>query len=197
VERSLLESLSDEQLVTLSCSDPGGVESRRAAEVLLLRWRERLYRWCFRMVGDPERALDLTQECLVRAHRGLPSFAGRAAFSSWLFAIARNRCLSALRERPLRHDPDVDVEELTTLRIGPEEEAEHRVGLERTMRAMEECLGPLERQALWLRAYEGVPVDEITRLLGLEGSSGARGVLQSARRKLRAALGGSVEEDAR
>jgi RNA polymerase sigma-70 factor, ECF subfamily len=195
VDRLLLESLSDEQLVSLACSDPGRGESRQAAEALLLRWRERLYRWCFRMVGDPERALDLTQECLVRAYRGLPSFAGRAAFSSWLFAIARNRCLSALRERPLRHDPEVDVEELTTPRVGPEEEAEHRVGLERTLRAMESCLSPLERQALWLRAREGVPVGEITRLLGLESASGARGLLQGARRKLRAALGGAIVED--
>ena len=194
MERSDLEALSDERLVLLARSDPEGSEGRRAAETLLLRWRERLYLWCFRMVRDPDRALDLTQECLIRAYRGLPSFASRAAFSSWLFAIARNRCLSALRERPLRHDPEVDVEGLTALQSGPEETAEHRVALERVMHAMEVALVPLERSALWLRAYEGMQVEEITRLLGLDGPSGARGVLQSARRKLRAALGGAVEE---
>jgi len=197
LERMSHESLSDEQLVLLTRSDSGSSQGRMAAEALLLRWRERLYLWCFRMVRDRERALDLTQECLIRAYRGLPSFGDRAAFSSWLFAIARNRCLSALRGRPLRHDQDVDVEGLTALQCGPEETAEHRVELERTMRAMERSLAPLERQVLWLRAYEGMQVEEITRLLGLDGPSGARGVLQRARRKLRAALGESVEEDQR
>jgi RNA polymerase sigma-70 factor, ECF subfamily len=197
LEQTSLEGLSDEQLVRLTRSDLASSQGRRAAEALLMRWRERLYLWCFRLVRDRERALDLTQECLIRAYRGLPSFGERAAFSSWLFAIARNRCLSALRERPLRHDPDIDVGGLTALQCGPEETAEHRVDLERVMRTMEDALAPLERQALWLRAYEGMQVEEITRLLGLDGPSGARGLLQRARRKLRAALGESIEEEER
>jgi len=49
-------------------------------------------------------------------------------------------------------------------------------------------LSPLELQAIWLRCFEGLPVPEITRLLGLTHASGARSVLQSAREKLRAAL---------
>src|SRR4029079_14118106 len=49
-------------------------------------------------------------------------------------------------------------------------------------------LSPLELQAIWLRCFEGLPVPEITRLLGLTHASGARSVLQSAREKLRARL---------
>ena len=45
-----------------------------------------------------------------------------------------------------------------------------------------------EQKAIWLRCFERVPIDEITRLLGIEASTGARGVLQRARRKLRTAL---------
>lgn len=180
---------SDDELVRRAQAAPGTPEGRRAAEALLLRWRERLYLWCFRMVRDHERALDLTQECLVRAWRGLPAFESRSAVSSWLFAIARNACRSALRKRPLRHDPDVEMEEMSDLLAGPEDTAEHRVRLEQVLAAMQEALSPPEREALWLRAYEGLHVDEITRLLGLDGASGARSLLQSARRKLRAALG--------
>jgi DNA-directed RNA polymerase specialized sigma24 family protein len=47
---------------------------------------------------------------------------------------------------------------------------------------------------LWLRCFEKVPVDEITRMLGITEASGARGVLQRARRRLRAAL---AEDDRR
>ena len=41
---------------------------------------------------------------------------------------------------------------------------------------------------MWLRAYEGMSVEDITRMMKLNGASGARGLLQTARRKLRAAL---------
>ena len=45
-----------------------------------------------------------------------------------------------------------------------------------------------EQEAIYLRCFERLPVDEITSLLSITGASGARGLLQSARRKLRAAL---------
>jgi len=86
------------------------------------------------------------------------------------------------------------MEELTDPLSGPEETAESRVRLERVLAAMNAALTPLERQALWLRANEGLQVDEITHLLGLDGASGARSILQSARRKLRLALGERMEE---
>jgi RNA polymerase sigma-70 factor (ECF subfamily) len=193
VGRSTIESLTDEELVFAYQQSPASEPGRRAASALLMRWRERLYLWCWRMVRDRELALDLTQECLVRAYRGLPDFESRSAVSSWLFAIARNRCRSAMRARPLRRDPDVDMDELDDLVTGPEETTEHRMRLERVLGAMERALDPLERRALWLRAHEGMGVDEITQVLGLGGSSGARSVLQSARRKLRASLVGSEE----
>jgi DNA-directed RNA polymerase specialized sigma24 family protein len=53
---------------------------------------------------------------------------------------------------------------------------------------LRESLSPVEQQAIWLRCFERLPVDEVTRLLGLTTASGARSVLQSAREKLRRAL---------
>jgi len=52
----------------------------------------------------------------------------------------------------------------------------------------------LAREALWLRCFEHMPVDEIGRVMRLENASGARGLLQRARRKLRAALAQRVSE---
>ena len=51
-----------------------------------------------------------------------------------------------------------------------------------------DCLDGVERQALRLRCFERMPVDAITTALDLKESTGARAVLQRARRKLRAAL---------
>jgi RNA polymerase sigma-70 factor, ECF subfamily len=49
------------------------------------------------MVREHEQALDLAQEALLGAYRGLVSFEGRSGFASWLFVIARNCCLAVLR----------------------------------------------------------------------------------------------------
>jgi len=46
----------------------------------------------------------------------------------------------------------------------------------------------MEQKAIWLRCFERLPIDEITGMLGIEAKSGARGMLQTARRKLKAAL---------
>ncbi len=55
-------------------------------------------------------------------------------------------------------------------------------------------LDPSEEEAFWLRIVEGMSVDQITRTLRLKNASGARGILQSARRKLRRAWGDQVDD---
>ncbi len=178
----------DEALVRIVQSDPDGPAGRKAASVLLGRYRSRTYAWCFRHVRDHELALDLAQEALLSAWKALPRFVERARFSSWLFAIARNRCLTALRGRSLRRDEAVDPDELLHGGLDPVEELARRNEEEAVMDAIRDVLDAREQEVLWLRAVERVPVEDITRLMRLEGASGARGVLQTARRKLRAAL---------
>lgn len=179
----------DERLIALFQADPDGPGGRRAAGVLLDRWRNRIYLWCFRMLRDRESALDLTQDCLLRAYRALPRYDARGTVGAWLFTIARNRCLSTLRKRVLQRDEEADVESLMGAEPGVEQTHHQRERAERVIRAIEDVLDPLERQVMWLRVQEGLPVEEINRMLAIPSVSGARGVLQSARRKLRAELG--------
>lgn len=181
------EPESDEDLVREARQAPGTARGRLAASRLLARYQERVYLWCYRRVWDHDRALDLAQDVLLSAYRGLAGFRGSARFSSWLFAIARNRCLSQFRVPDWRRMEDVDLESLPGPAADPADEVTGREGEERLLALIREHLDPVEQDALWLRCSEGLPVDEITRLLGTRQASGARGVLQSARRKLRAA----------
>jgi RNA polymerase sigma-70 factor (TIGR02960 family) len=57
---------------------------------------------CYRIVGSVQDAEDLVQETLLAAWRGLDGFEGRASLRSWLYRIATNRCLNALRDRGRR-----------------------------------------------------------------------------------------------
>ncbi len=159
-----------------------------AAAELLGRYQRSVYLWCFRYVNDHEKALDLSQDVFLSVLQGLEAFAGRSRFSSWLFSITRNRCLNEVQRVDLLRDEGPDLERVPDRIAGPDREFEQREGEEKVLRLLRTTLGPQEQKAIWLRCYERLPIDEITKILGIEASSGARGMLQTARRKLRAAL---------
>jgi len=68
-----------------------------AFEGLLDRYQNKVYRLAFSLTRDRARAEDLAQDAFVKVWRALPRFDGRASLSTWLYAIARNTCLSGLR----------------------------------------------------------------------------------------------------
>jgi len=179
----------DESLVLTFQQDPGGAAGREAATRLLARWQSRVYVWAYRFAGEREQALDLAQECLMKAYRALPGYQPRGRFSAWMFTIVHNTCRDFARGRQrLRRDDEVDPDTMPAGGRSPEQWLEDRDDQHRILALMRDALEPHERMALWMRVHDEMSVDEITRMLGLDGASGARGVLQSARRKLRAAL---------
>ncbi len=177
---------SDGELVREARRDPGSDRARQAADTLFSRYRTRAYLWCFRVVRDHDHALDLAQDALFSAWKGLPGFDERSQFSSWLFAIVRNRCLTAVRKRANVRDESVDPDDLLADGRDPLDVLADQQEEGAVLEAIRTLLDPVEQEALWLRAVEKLPVDEITRVLGLRSASGARGVLQAARRKLKA-----------
>lgn len=179
------EALSDEELVRIAQAAPDTLEGRRATSDLFRRYEGRLYSWCYLQVRDRERALDLMQESCLAALRALPRFEGRSRFSSWLFAIARYQFLGSLRAAKLPIDPEVEMDRLPAIVPLVEDDYIRREGHTRLMALVEQTLEPLEHLALWLRCMDSMSVGEITRRLGLDSKSGARGLLQTARRKLR------------
>ena len=153
---------------------------------LFLIHRDRIKHLCLRMVKDPARAEELVQETLLTAYKKLPEFEGNARFGTWIFSIARNLCLNAVRRRAdlLTEDGVLDAED-------PSIDVVARLGIEERslwlQRAASVALNPIEQEAVYLRYVEGMPQDAITEALGLDGT-GARGLLQRCRRKLQREL---------
>lgn len=188
VDPSLGGGDTDRELVLAFQRGPDSEAGREAASRLLARYRQRVLVWCWRVVGDREDALDAAQEVLLSAYNRLGDYDHDGRFGAWLFTIARNRCLSELRRRRTPLDEGAVIELVADSAPAPDEDLERRLAAEDLLGLVRDALTPEEGTAVWLRCYEGLPVDVITQRLALDQKTGARGLLQRARRKLRAAL---------
>ena len=82
---------------------------------LVDRYKHRVHWMVRRMIGAGE-AEDLTQEVFLRAYQALPRFRGESKFSTWLYRIARNLCLSELRKAG-RHGEQLALDDESEERI--------------------------------------------------------------------------------
>ena len=73
-----------------------------ALEELYKRHKDKVYALALRLTNNVQDAEDIVQDVFVQVHRKLNSFRGDAAFSSWLYRIATNISMSALRQRQRR-----------------------------------------------------------------------------------------------
>jgi RNA polymerase sigma-70 factor, ECF subfamily len=85
----------------------------RAFGALLQRYEGKIYGLCCALLRDRAHAEDAAQESLVRIWKALDGYDGRASLSSWIYAITRNRCLTALERRRVMNslsDSEVETE---------------------------------------------------------------------------------------
>lgn len=84
---------------TIRAAADGDVD---AFAMIVRQYEQPVWRFVCRLVGDRTLAEDLTQEAFLRAYRSLDTFRFQSRFSTWLFRIARNAAIDALRRRERR-----------------------------------------------------------------------------------------------
>lgn len=180
-------SSDDGELLRVAQRDGDPARRHAASAELLLRYRDAVYAWCLRYTRDHERALDLSQDVMVTAWEKIGSFEGRSKFSSWLFAVTRNRCIDSSRRVDVLADESI-TEAHPDPALPHDESVLGALDEDRLLALIRRELDADEQKAIWLRCIERMPVEEITGVLNVSGESGARALLQRARRKLRAAM---------
>ncbi len=166
-----------------------------AFEQLVRAYQKQVYNLTLRMSGNPEDALDLSQEAFLRAWRGLGAYRFGASFSTWLYRLTSNVCIDFLRRQqrekvvPLQFTDDEEKERELALpdpAPGPEEQLMAGWDRRQVQAALEE-LEPEYRAALTLRVLQERSYAEIAEILGIrEGTVKSR--IARAREKMRAAL---------
>jgi len=146
---------------------------KRAFDLLVLRYQQKLVKLISRYVRDPQEAQDVAQEAFIKAYRATPGFRGESSFYTWLYRIgvntAKNHLVAQGRRPP---DSDVDAQDAerfdidTMLREQDTPEAEaYRDEVERTVvEAIAELPEEL-RTAVTLRELEGLSYQEIAEVM--------------------------------
>ena len=157
--------------------------SQSAFEQILRRYQRPILSLLVRLTGDPALAEDLAQETFVKAFRNLAAFDSKRRLSSWLFRIAHNTGIDALRKsRPVTVDLDAG-EPFAELAAPAAADPVERRALGRAIQAALAELRPDQRTAVVLRYESGLSFEEIGHVLGIPEST-ARSHVHRARRDL-------------
>ena len=170
-----------------------------AFAALVEHTQTKVYNLALRLSGSAEDAADLTQEAYLNAWRGLSSFQGESAFSTWLYRLTTNVCIDFLRRERRRQtiagavsldDSEVDYANLVPDRApSPHEILEGRELKAAISRGLRQ-LSDEHRQVLVLREGTGGSYAEIAAVLGVE-----EGTVKSRIARARLALRNILRSD--
>jgi RNA polymerase sigma-70 factor (TIGR02960 family) len=170
-------------------------------------YRRELQVHCYRLLGSLTDAEDMLQETLLAAWRGLPGFEGRASVRAWLYRIATNRCLNAMRAanrrvpaeptppfqppEPSRRSeitwlqpyPDILLDGIADTTPGPEIRYQTTEAVELAFVAALQRMPPRQAATLVLRDVLGFPAGEVAGMLDTTPTA-IKGALQRARAAL-------------
>lgn len=172
---------------------------------LVERFQTRLVAVMHHLVGNADEAEDLAQEVFLRVYRTRHTYTPQAKFSTWLFTIANNLALNALRDRKRRPVLPLEVHDCGPLgprpaqtivpaRDDPPNQNLHHQELAAVVRAALDSLNERQRMAIILNKFEDMNYAEIAGVMGLSVKA-IKSLLCRARARLREALQGYIYMD--
>ncbi|MBY7141845.1 RNA polymerase sigma factor SigW [Virgibacillus sp. NKC19-3] len=146
-----------------------------AFEDVIAFYQDKIYRHCFRMIGNAHEAEDIAQEAFIRAYINIHSFDDRRKFSTWLYRIATNVTIDHIRKRKPDYFLDDKIKGTEGLDMysrlisntpSPGEEAESRE-LQRYIHQEITRLPPKYRSIIILRYIEEFSLQEISNTMDI------------------------------
>lgn len=189
--------LTDEELVRQIL---GGDEAR--FEELVRRHQKPIVNFIYRMVGDFDLALDMSQEVFIRVHQALDRFDPKFKFTTWIYRIASNCTIDRLRRRqpqtisldaPVPASDKVLKMQIASPNQNPAESLESREEMQRLEAAIR-ALPPGYRRLIVLRHVNSLRYEQIASVTGLPLGTVKNRIFR-ARAILRRAIGRPESHD--
>ena len=142
-----------------------------AFEELICAYEHRIYNIAYRMMGNPDDAMDVAQEALLKIYRSFKKFKNQSTFSTWIYRVTVNTCLDELRKKKkgfLLHLNDEegsgkDIMDSSSDSL-PEVSYERKERLKSLQKAILELV-PDYRSVIVLRDIQGFSYEEIAEIL--------------------------------
>ena len=157
---------SDEQLAVEAARERS---DGPAFTELASRFRERVWRICYRIMGHADDAADATQDVLVRMFLQRAHFEGRSLYSTWVHGIAVRTCLSLRRARGRRQRRVALIPELDLDTASDTTTTEPGTGLD--LERMLDSLSDVDRALLLMKHSENHNYQELSQMFGLSESA--------------------------
>ena len=162
------ERLGDQELVARAQAG-----DRRAFDLLVLKYQQKVAGLIGRYLRDPNEVQDVAQEAFIKAYRALGGFRGESAFYTWLYRIAINAAknhLASRGRRPPRDDMEMEVAEQLESggRLREMGTPENHLLSEEIAQTVQQALDDLPedlRTAIVLRELEGLSYEEIAEAM--------------------------------
>jgi RNA polymerase sigma-70 factor (ECF subfamily) len=142
-------------------------------EELVRRYQRPIAAYVYRMVGDYDSALDLTQEVFIKVYNSLTRYRSEFKFSTWIYRIAHNAAIDHLRRHSVREQSfvtgiDGERREITieSRRLTPEQESEKKEQRSE-IESVVQMLPAAYRELIVLRHSQDLSYDEIAEVTGL------------------------------
>lgn len=150
-------------------------KDEQAFEQLMLLHQKAVYNICYRMAGNAEDALDLSQEVFLKLWRTLEQYQFDAAFSTWLYRMTQNACIDFLRRQKRQQHASLTVsdDEAAGKELSVPDPAplpEDRVIFnekQEDIRTAMNALPPDFSEILELRVVRNLPYEQIAQIMGL------------------------------
>jgi len=165
--------------------------STAAFERLVQRYERLVYRVALGCVGDPDSALDVSQNVFLRVHAGLDGWRGEGELRSWIARVALNESMNWSRGERRHRAAGLD-DEPDSGHAPPQEAGLRRLEARQVVRRSLDALNPRQKLAVVLRYFEELPIRDIAA--ALECSEGvAKNVLFRSLKRMRASMETSTE----
>ncbi len=140
----------------------------RAFNILVEKYKRKIYLTAYRLLGNHEDASDLTQEVIIKMYNNLKNFRRESSIYTWIYRITTNLSLNELKKRKIRNFFDYDeVEEWLFRDEKQSPELSYREN--ELSNKIQEAINKLpekQRIVFTLRYYDGLSYEEISEILG-------------------------------